>query len=195
MLRLLYILAVVYAITACGDSANHDHDHAGHDHDHAGHNHDHDHDHAGHEHAAAEGSKLGDAVNPLGAMSADQVVAKVESDEGTVEYDLGEGVKVQAIPAKIEGTVAEVCQAAGCWLTVQTSDGTELFVDTKHKFLFPKDIVGKTIVIEGNAYKSVETVEELRHNAKEAGESEENIAAITAPKSNYTLVANGAVLK
>jgi hypothetical protein len=201
MLRLLYILAVVYALAACGDGAHttHDHDHAGHDHshDHAGHDHDHDHDHAGHDHGSAdtEAVKWGNEVDPQGAMSAAMTIAKIESGEGTVEYDLGEDMKVQAVPAKVEAKVAEVCQAAGCWLTVQTEDGTELFVDTKHKFLFPKDIVGKTVVIDGNAYKSVQTVEELRHFAEDAGKSAEEIAAITEPKSNYTLIADGVVLK
>lgn len=203
MLRLLYILAIAYAVTSCGDAAttahDHNHDHAGHSHA-DGHSHDgHDHsDHEGHDHGsetAATETKFGNAVDPQGGMSPDLVIAKIESGEGTVEYDLGDDVKVQAVPAKIEGTVAEVCQAAGCWLTVQTSDGTELFVDTKHKFLFPKDIVGKTVVIDGNAYKSVQTVEELRHFAEDAGQTAEEIAAIIEPKANYTLVAEGAMVK
>ena len=199
MLRLLYILAVVYTVTACGDNTHtgHDHDHAGHDHA----EHDHNHDHAGHDHdhdhgaADAEAVKWGNEVDPQGAMSPDMTIAKIESGEGTIEYDLGEEQKVQAVPAKVEAKVVEVCQAAGCWLTVQTEDGTELFVDTKHKFLFPKDIVGKNVVIDGNAYKSVQTVEELRHFAEDAGKSAEEIAAITEPKSNYTLVADGVMLK
>ncbi len=199
MLRLLYILAVVYAVSACGDAStehNHDHDHAGHSHDHGDHEgHDHG-DHEGHDHGTeTTAAGLGDKVNPQGAMSTDQVVAKIESGDGTVEYDLGEGQMIQAVPTKVEGTVAEVCQAQGCWLTVKTSDGTELFVDTKHKFLFPKDIAGKTVVISGNAYKSVQSVEELRNEAKEAEKTAEEIEAITEPLSSYTLVADGAVIK
>lgn len=194
MLRLLCVLVFVYAVAACGDSANsannHNHDHAGHHHDHEGH--DHDHSTA----KKAEGkNNLGAEVNPEGAMSVDQVIAKIESGEGTVEHDFGKGEKVQVVPAKIEAVVAQVCQTAGCWLTVQSTDGKELFVDTEHKFVFPKDITGKTVVIDGNAYKTVQTAEELRHNAKDEGKSEEEIAAITEPISNYILVAKGAFLK
>lgn len=203
MLRLLYVLAIMYAVTACGDGANtaHNHDH---DHDHTGHSHDHDHDHAGHDHdghdhshgtAEATGNAFGTAVDPQGAITADLAIAKIESGEGTVDVEVGEGETVQAVPVKLEGTVSEVCQAAGCWLKVQSSDGTELFVDTKHEFLFPKDITGKTIVLDGNAYKTVQSVEEQRHFKEDAGASPEVIAAITEPKTTYTVLVKGAVLK
>ncbi len=198
MLRLLYVLVLAYAVSACSGATEHQHDHT-----HAGgenHVHDHEHgdahDHQNHKHSQGQqvGAAWGKEISREGGMDVDAVLAKVQEGEETVEYDLGEGNTVDAVPAKIKGKVIEVCQAAGCWLTVQASDGTELFVDTKHKFFFPTDITGKTVVLEGKAYRSVQTVEELRHFAEDAGKTEEEIAKITEPKNNYTFLAEGAVL-
>ena len=106
MLRLLYVLVVAYAISACGGDAqtahNHDHDHAGHEH------HDHDHDHAGHDHGTpdANATQFGAEINPDGGIAAQDVIAKVNVGEGATDLDLGENNVVKAVPTKLEGTVA-----------------------------------------------------------------------------------------
>lgn len=50
-----------------------------------------------------------------------------------------------------EGTIARVCQAAGCWLELQAPGGGEgLRVPMAgHAFFVPQDIVGKRAVVEG----------------------------------------------
>lgn len=52
---------------------------------------------------------------------------------------------------KCRGTVARVCQAAGCWLELQGPEGKEgLRVPMAgHAFFVPQDIVGKSVVVEG----------------------------------------------
>lgn len=201
MLRLLYVLVLAYAISACGDGAQTAHDHTGHDHehhDHAGHDHEHhDHDHAGHDHGTADASatQFGAEITPDGGVPAADVIANVEAGENTTDLDLGEGNMVKAVPTKMEGTVSEVCVKAGCWLKVAAADGQEIFISTDHKFFVPKDIVGKTVVVDGHAYKTEMGVDELRHYAEDEGQTPEQIAKITEPEVSYKLLARGVVVK
>jgi hypothetical protein len=52
---------------------------------------------------------------------------------------------------KCEGTVARVCQAAGCWLELQPQAGGEgLRVPmAAHAFFIPQDAIGHVAVVEG----------------------------------------------
>ena len=50
---------------------------------------------------------------------------------------------------QIEGTVSKVCQGSGCW--VEVSDGTVSVIakSLDEKVLFPKDCVGKKVLVQG----------------------------------------------
>lgn len=206
MLRILYLVLLAYTFAACGGNEssttaeNHEgHEH--HDHDHAGHDHDHDHDHAGHDHnhdhdqPEGDGIHYGAEITPEGGVALSEVLSKVKNEEGATELDLGEGNTVKAVATKVEGEVSEVCKKAGCWLKLATEDGQEIFITTNHEFFVPVDIVGKTVVVDGQAYKSVTTVDELRHYAEDEGQSAEEIAKITEPITEYKLLAKGLVIK
>ena len=80
---------------------------------------------------------------------------------------------------QIKGKVAEVCKAEGCWIRLQKADGTTLMVKAKdHSFVMPENIVGKTVLVEGNATVK-EISEDLRkHYDEDAGKSKEEIAKI-----------------
>lgn len=196
MLRLVYLMAFAYIFAACGNSATtqDDHNHDGHEHAHNHDGHDHDHDH---EHNTEEGDGIhyGLEITPEGGVGLADVLAKVDSEEEATDFDLGEGNMVKAVAAKVEGSVSEVCKKAGCWLKIATDDGKEMFITTNHEFFVPVDIVGKTVVIEGNAYKNVTTVEELQHFAEDEGQSADEIAKITEPVTEYKLLAKGLVIK
>ena len=72
----------------------------------------------------------------------------------------------------------------------------EIFVRFKdYGFFVPLNADGRIATIEGWAYKEVMTVEELKHYAFDAGESDEVIAAITAPEVSYTFMAKGVVIE
>lgn len=70
---------------------------------------------------------------------------------------------------KCEGTVARVCERAGCWLELQgeTQEGGLRVPMAGHAFFVPQDIVGKRAVIEGEL-----TAIGLSPEAKEHLESE-----------------------
>ncbi|QDK80956.1 DUF4920 domain-containing protein [Spirosoma sp. KCTC 42546] len=100
------------------------------------------------------------------------------------------------MPAKVEGTVESVCKVKGCWMKVKTGDGQTMRVTFKdYGFFVPKDIVGKTVVVEGTAETTTTPVADLRHYAEDAGKSKEEIAKITEPEKALTFVADGVIVK
>ncbi|WP_459211727.1 DUF4920 domain-containing protein [Aquimarina rhabdastrellae] len=95
-----------------------------------------------------------------------------------------------------ESTVNSVCQAKGCWMKLALEDDKHVMVKFKdYGFFVPKDIADKNVVVQGKAYVSEMSVDEQKHFAKDAGKSEEEIAAITAPKRTYSFMAEGVLVK
>lgn len=96
----------------------------------------------------------------------------------------------------VEGTIAQVCQSAGCWIKLKNDAGDDLFVKFgEHTFLIPKDFAGKHVVVNGKAVRKVISVEERRHLAEDAGKSAEEIEKITEPKEDLRIVATGLIVK
>ena len=61
-------------------------------------------------------------------------------------------------------------------------------------FFMPLNAKGE-VVINGKAYVSETSVDELRHYAEDAGKSKEEIAAITETQRTYSFEADGVLLK
>ena len=102
----------------------------------------------------------------------------------------------EEVTAKVEGKVAAVCQAKGCWMTLEKPDGSTMRVSFKdYGFFVPKDIAGKTVVIEGKAIINTTSVEELRHYAEDAGKSKAEIEMITEAKKELAFEADGVIVK
>jgi len=80
-------------------------------------------------------------------------------------------------------------------MKVDMGNGSTLRVTFKdYGFFVPKDIVGKTVVFEGQAKVETVPVETLRHYAEDAGKSQEEIAAITSPEEKINFVASGVMV-
>jgi hypothetical protein len=93
---------------------------------------------------------------------------------------------------QIKARVVEVCKAEGCWIKVQRKDGSAMMVRAKdHAFLMPENIVGKTVLIEGNATVKETTEEMRRHYAEDAGKSKEEIAKIKGSEKDIQFAAKG----
>ncbi len=93
---------------------------------------------------------------------------------------------------KVRGTVAEVCQEKGCWMTMKIANGEDMRITFKdYKFFVPKDLAGKEVIIDGYAYVDTTSVEQLQHYAKDGGKSEAEIAAIVSPKAEISFEAKG----
>ena len=132
--------------------------------------------------AARAQSYHGQKITEVGATPVAQLTTK-----------LGEKTEV---PAKVEGTVESVCKVKGCWMKVNTGNGQTMRVTFRdYGFFVPKDIVGKTVVIEGTARQSSTSVAMLRHYAEDAGKPKAEIEKITEPEKAVTFVADGVIVK
>lgn len=101
-----------------------------------------------------------------------------------------------SINSKMIAKVNDVCQAKGCWMTLNLEDGNEVMVKFKdYGFFVPKDITGKEVIINGKAFVNEVSVDEQRHYAEDAGKTKEDIALITEPKKTYSFEADGVLLK
>jgi hypothetical protein len=93
---------------------------------------------------------------------------------------------------KVSGKVLDVCPKKGCWLSIELTDKSVVFVKMKdYGFFVPLEMIGKTVVIEGEAKKMETSVKELKHYAEDAKKSKEEIDAITEPKKEIRLTAKG----
>lgn len=95
---------------------------------------------------------------------------------------------------QVRGTVESVCQTKGCWMTIASEkEGLDtMFVQFKdYGFFMPADLAGKEVVMQGNIYKEITSVEELKHMAHEDGLSEQEIDAITEPLEEVQFMADG----
>ncbi len=95
----------------------------------------------------------------------------------------------------LRGTVDEVCQAKGCWMTIAAGGEEEMMVKFKdYGFFMPKDISGREVIMNGIAFYEVTPVDELRHYAEDAGKPQEEIDKITEPKRELKFLADGVQL-
>lgn len=98
-------------------------------------------------------------------------------------------------PLKISGTLHEVCAEKGCWTKIETEDGRMVRMMFKdYGFFLPTDAAGRQMIAEGVGLCKETSVEELRHYAKDAKKTDEEIAAITEPKIEYLFEAAGVLL-
>ncbi len=100
-----------------------------------------------------------------------------------------------SIDAKVIGKVNSVCKAKGCWMKLAMEEEEVMVKFKNYGFFVPRQIKDKEVVINGKAYVKEISIEEQRHYAKDAGKSEEELAAINTPKRTYLFEADGVLLK
>ncbi|MFP5470866.1 MAG: DUF4920 domain-containing protein [Bacteroidia bacterium] len=125
---------------------------------------------------------FGDTISPEGAINIADIYTQMEGKDSAF--------------MKLEGIIYEVCQKKGCWMHVEIDDESDLMVKFRdYEFFVPKDAAGRTVILEGYAYKEIQSIEELKHYAEDAGESDSTIMAITEPEEVFTFMANGVLIK
>ena len=134
--------------------------------------------------AKVEYAKFGDSISVDGTLSTDEMMKKFA--------DLKEG---DTLEVKFKSEINEVCQKKGCWMTLDLADDKEAFVKFKdYGFFVPKNAQDKEVVVNGKAFVSVESVDVLKHYAKDAGKSQAAIDSITEPKVTYSFMADGVLI-
>jgi hypothetical protein len=123
----------------------------------------------------------GEEIDPTGAIPVEEMLIQ-----------LGNGTEM---PAKVRGTVVDVCQKKGCWMELDKGDGSTIRVTFKdYGFFVPMDIKGREVVINGLAYVDTTSVADLRHYAEDAGKSQEEINSITEPETEVAFEADGVIV-
>ena len=126
---------------------------------------------------AAKGVVYGVVTEDAKPISPDEIKAKLVDDK---------------FEGQVKARVVEVCKAEGCWIKVERKDGTTMMVRAKdHKFLMPENIVGKTVLIDGNATIKEVTEDMRKHYAEDAGKSKEEIAKIKGSEKDVQFAAKG----
>lgn len=71
-------------------------------------------------------------------------------------------------PRRFSGRIVEVCQAEGCWMTIEDDGRAARVMFTDHAFLVPKDTTGNAVVHGVLSRKELtpEQVEHLREDGK-----------------------------
>ena len=128
---------------------------------------------------------FGDSITTEGVISKEELLAKFET--------LKEGDTVEV---KFRSEIKDVCQKKGCWMNMSLTEDKNTFVRFKdYGFFMPLNAAGSEAIVNGKAFISVETVEELKHYAKDAGKSQAAIDSITEPKVSYSFLSNGVLIK
>ncbi len=127
---------------------------------------------------------FGDSITKDGALTSAEMMSKFES--------LKEG---DTVNVKFISKINDVCQKKGCWMNVALENDNSTFVKFKdYAFFVPMNAEDKDVIVEGKAYVSIESVDDLKHYAKDAGKSQAAIDSIVAPKTSYSFMANGVLI-
>ena len=101
-----------------------------------------------------------------------------------------------SIPLIMSGTIEKTCVNKGCWMQLSTSNEPVRVTFKDYGFFVPKSgMEGKQAVVNGYCVRKESSVEELQHYAKDAGQSESEIALITEAKTEYSFVASGVYIQ
>lgn len=124
---------------------------------------------------------------------------KIDTEDAISATELSETYEnlpvADSVQTKFRATVTDVCKAKGCWMKLQLEDGKETMVRFKdYGFFMPKDIEGREVVVNGQAFVAEMSIEDQKHYAKDGGQSDAEIAKITAPKKTYGFEADGVLL-
>ncbi len=132
--------------------------------------------------SAQPGVQYGKAITSNNTINVKQLEAKLRNDS--------------TYTGKVVGKVVEVCKKKGCFVRVlREGEGDPILVRFKdYGFFMPQDIVGKTVVLEGEAKIREVSVAQQKHFAEDAGKDAGEIAKITEPKIDISIVADGVVV-
>lgn len=129
-------------------------------------------------------ASFGDQIEAEGAISASEMAERYKS------MNVGD-----TLTTKVSAKINEVCQMKGCWMKLDLGNGEEVMVRFKdYGFFVPLNAEGD-VIVNGKAYISETSVDELRHYAEDAGKTADEIAAITETERTYAFEADGVLLK
>lgn len=129
-------------------------------------------------------ASFGDEIDADGAITASEMAERYTALK-----------KGDTLATKVAATINEVCSSKGCWMKLDLGDEKDVMVRFKdYGFFMPLNAEGE-VIVNGKAYVTETSVEELRHYAEDAGKSAEEVAAITEVEKTFAFEADGVLLK
>ena len=129
-------------------------------------------------------ASFGDKIEAEGAIAAVELAEKYQA--------MAEG---DTLVTKVTAKINEVCSTKGCWMRLDLENDEEVMVRFKdYGFFMPLNATGE-VIINGKAFVTEISVDELKHYAEDAGKTEEEIAAITEAEKTFAFEADGVLLK
>jgi len=110
--------------------------------------------------------------------------APLTLEQATSEANVGQTLAVRA-PA------AEVCQHKGCWMVLTEGARSIRVTFRDYAFFVPKDIAGKTVVVEGVLSRKLLSADEAKHYADE---SRAGATTTPGPREEWSLVATSVLV-
>jgi len=130
-------------------------------------------------------ASFGKVIDFRGAIAGEDILEKFKSLEDT-----------DTLLTKFSAKVTDVCKSKGCWMKLNLNNGEEVMVKFKdYGFFVPKDIEGMEVIVNGIAFIDIMSIEDQKHYAKDAGESQEDIDLIKESKRTYEFEADGVLIK
>lgn len=90
-------------------------------------------------------------------------------------------------PILVEATVEKVCEASGCWMTLKGANDSVRITFKDYGFFVPVELVGKKVLVEGEAKVHKMSLKETKHYVKDAGGDP---SQVTEPKTEVRIVAS-----
>lgn len=91
----------------------------------------------------------------------------------------------------VKAPAAEVCQSKGCWMVLTEGARSIRVTFRDYAFFVPKDIAGKTVVVEGVLSRRLLSADDAKHYADESGAG---ATAPPGPREEWSLVATSVVV-
>lgn len=112
------------------------------------------------------------------------------SNSISIEYAISHLDELKNQEILISGTVHKVCENKGCWMVLQDEAANSIRVTfSNYAFFMPRNIIGKSVQVQGMLHEEHMNISEARHFAKDAGQSDNEIQRIQQKTKEYRFVA------
>lgn len=149
----------------------------------------------------ADDAKKIEVVEPVKEVKVDYASfgSKITADKALTKEQMIQKYKSlkpgDTVAVKFKSKIKDVCQKKGCWMALELPNGKESFVKFKdYAFFVPLNAAESDAVVSGKAFVSETSVAQLKHYAKDGGQSDAEIAKITEPKIEYKFMADGVLI-
>ncbi len=146
------------------------------------------------QHGNKEGAMDMKSDEPVGVKVADGMLYGKDYDRSVNFTEFADLMKEPSANNEktilLKGSVAEVCQSMGCWMTMTEGNNT-VRIKTLHEFFLPKDIAGRNAIVSGKFKVTEITEEQAKHYLEESKNPSMKPEDIKGPQKAYEIEATG----